>query len=242
MVRTKSSARLERILDAAALTFLELGYRRTKLTTVARRAGVSSGSLYLYTRGKQALFELVLRRAFGETMPHAADLPFEGSAGNDLVSWLWLRFNQIAQFPLLTAAAAAPAPDAPGREMEAVLREIWAWQSRYWQALELVERCARDWPELAMLFYTQFRRGVFGVATTLIQRRMEEGAFRRYPDAATVVRVIAENVAFFAMHRHLRPDSANLDEETCRETVIAILLAGLSPAGGPFPSGAPELP
>jgi AcrR family transcriptional regulator len=239
MVRTKSSARLERILDAAALTFLEFGYRRTKLTTVARRAGVSSGSLYLYTKGKQSLFELVLRRAFGETMPHPADLPFESSAGIDLVSWLWLRFDQIAKFPLLNAAAAAPAPAAPGLEMEAVLREIWVWQSRYWQALELIERCARDWPELHMLYYKEFRRGVFGVATTLVQRRMEEGAFCPYADAATVVRVIAENIAFFAMHRHVRPDSAALDEETCRETVIAILLAGLKPAGSPPPS---ELP
>jgi AcrR family transcriptional regulator len=241
MVRSKSPARLERILAAAADTFLELGYRRTRLSIVARRAGVSVGTLYLYAESKESLFELVLRRAFGEEPPDLGAMPFEGAAGADLVAWLWRRFDEIARFPVLEAAAASSRPEDPLVEMEHVLREIWAWMSTYWQALELIERCAQDWSELHLLFYKQFRRGVLGLATSLVQRRMDEGAFRRYPDAGTVVRVIAESVAFFAMHRHIRPDSSALDENTCRETVIDMLLGGLAVAGRSVPQDSLEM-
>jgi AcrR family transcriptional regulator len=242
MARIKSPARLERILDAAADALLELGYRRTRLAEVAKRARVSVGTLYLYADSKESLFELVLRQAFGEEPPDLNAMPFEGSAGDDLIAWLWGRFNDITSFPVLEAAAASPRPEDPLLEMEHVLREIWAWVSKHWQALELIERCAQDWPELHLLFYKQFRRGVFGLATSLIQRRMDEGALRRYSDAATVVRVVAESVAFFAMHRHIRPDSSDLDEDTCRETVIAMLLAGFALTGGSTPRETQKAP
>lgn len=228
MVRTKSPARLQRILDAAAESFLEIGYRRALLGDIANRARVSVGTVYLYAESKEALFELVLRRAFGDDHPDLAAMPFGGSAGDDLIAWVWGRFEDISRFPLLEAAAARSRPADPLGEMEGVLREIWSWMSRHWQAIEIIERCARDWPELQLLFYKQFRRRVFGLAITLVSRRMDEGVFRRYADAATLVRVMAESIAFFAMHRHVRPDSADLDEDVCRETVIAMALAGLA--------------
>lgn len=232
MVRTKSRRRLGRILDAALDAFLELGYRGTRLDEVARRAGVSVGTLYLYAKGKEALFELVLRRAFKDPLPDVDHLPFAGTAGPDLVDWVWNRFQRISSFPRLEAAAAAPAPADPMAELEGIVRELWDWLSSHWQAIELIERCARDWPELHLLYYKQFRRGAFATATVCLARRMDEGVWRRYPDPATAMRVIVENVAFFAMHRHVRPDSASLDEDTCRETVIPLLLAGFDPRCG----------
>ena len=240
MARTRSAARLRRILDAAAHAFLELGYRRTRLDDVARRSRVAVGTLYLYADSKESLFELVLRRAFGESLPGMDAMPFRGSADDDLIAWVWGRFEEISRFPVLEAAATSVRPSDPLGEMERVLREIWAWMSRYWQALELIERCARDWPELHLLFYRQFRRSAFDLATSLVRRRMAEGSFRQYPDAATLVRVLAENIAFFAMHRHVRPDSADLDEDVSRETVIAMLLAGLAVPSGSAPPQPPE--
>ena len=233
MVRTRSLTRLHAILDAALSAFLEDGYRRTRLDEVARRADVSVGTLYLYAEGKDALFELVLRRALGDELPDPATLPFPASVGPVLVDWVWARWQAIADFPELEAVADAPAPPDPLTEFERVVRGIWDWQASHWQAIELIERCARDWPELHMLYYKQFRRGAFALATRYLARRMEEGALRRYPDAATAMRVIVENIAFFAMHRHIRPDSHTLDEDLSRETVVALLRAGFDPAAGP---------
>jgi len=230
MVRTRTHERLKRVLAAALWTFLESGYRGTKLQEVAERAGVSVGSLYSYVENKEALFELVLLTALHEPPPPVAALPYKSAHGPDHITWVWERLQAFAQFPKLEEAAAreaAPA-DALG-EFEEILREIWAWQSHYWQAIELIERCAKEWPDLHILYYRQFRRGAFAQASALIARRMSQGVIRHYPDAPTALRVIVENIAFFAMHRHVRPDSAELDEDIARETVIRLLVAGFTP-------------
>jgi AcrR family transcriptional regulator len=230
MVRTKSPNRLEHILSSGVSTLLELGYRGTRLDEVARRAEVSVGTLYLYVGSKEALFELALRRVLGDDLPAETVLPFRGTSGAGITDWVWKRFKKISRFPVLNAAVSAPKPADPLAELESILGEVWEWLSSHWEAIELIERCARDWPELHMLYYKQFRRGVFEKATKYMTRRMDQGALRRYDDPATAMRVVAESLAFFAMHRHIRPDSANLDEATCRDTVIKMLIAGFDPS------------
>ncbi len=197
---------------------------------VARRAGLSAGTIYLYAANKEALFEIVLRRAFGEPLPAVEELPYQPTAGPDLVEWMWGRLRDVSPFPELRKAAKGGRPQVDAmEEFDIVVREVWDWHARYWEAIELLERCAKDWPELHMLFYLQFRRELLGLGVAWLARRMEQGEVRRYPDPATAVRVIGENVAFFAMHRHVRPDSADLDEDTSRETVLTLLRAGFEP-------------
>lgn len=52
----------ERILDVALTLFLEFGYRRTTMETVARRLGVSRVTVYRYHADKAALFQAVMLR------------------------------------------------------------------------------------------------------------------------------------------------------------------------------------
>ncbi len=232
MARSKHAATLQRILDAAAQTFLEAGYQGARMEQIARRAHVAAGTPYLYVDAKEALFRLVLMRAFGDPLPAVETLPFRGSVGPDLVEWVWQRLLAASPFARLRAAAAkGPEPEDAIGEFEGVVREVWDWQSRHWQAIELIERCARDWPELNMLFYAEFRRGLLGLGASWLEKRMRTGRLRRYPDAATAARVIAENIAFFAMHRHIRPDSKDLDETMCRETVVLLLRNAFAPGG-----------
>ncbi|MEO8032079.1 MAG: TetR/AcrR family transcriptional regulator [Gemmatimonadota bacterium] len=49
------------ILDAALLLFSEQGFARTKLEEVAKKAGVSKGTVYLYFESKDALFQAIVR-------------------------------------------------------------------------------------------------------------------------------------------------------------------------------------
>ena len=50
------------ILDAATTVFGEQGFARARLEDVAKRAGVSKGTLYLYFDSKEALFREMVRR------------------------------------------------------------------------------------------------------------------------------------------------------------------------------------
>jgi AcrR family transcriptional regulator len=57
----RPEARPDEILDAALAIFGESGFARAKLDDVARLAGVSKGTLYLYFDSKESLFREMVR-------------------------------------------------------------------------------------------------------------------------------------------------------------------------------------
>jgi AcrR family transcriptional regulator len=59
--RRRKEARPSEIVEAARLTFLDKGFAATRVEDIARRAGVSKGTVYLYFPTKEALFEGVVR-------------------------------------------------------------------------------------------------------------------------------------------------------------------------------------
>ncbi|HEV8383119.1 MAG TPA: TetR/AcrR family transcriptional regulator [Gemmatimonadales bacterium] len=60
--RRRKDARPEEIINAALDVFAERGFAATKLEDVARRAGVTKGTIYLYFDGKEALFKALVRQ------------------------------------------------------------------------------------------------------------------------------------------------------------------------------------
>src|ERR1700674_5981226 len=56
-----SAARREAILAAALDEFSARGFAAARLDDVARRAGVAKGTIYLYFRDKEALFQELVR-------------------------------------------------------------------------------------------------------------------------------------------------------------------------------------
>ena len=57
----RKGARPSELLTAALELFVERGYAATRLEDVAKRAGVSKGTVYLYFPGKEELFKAVVR-------------------------------------------------------------------------------------------------------------------------------------------------------------------------------------
>jgi len=83
----RPDARPEEILEAAKHVFGESGYTGTKLEDVARRAGVSKGTLYLYFDSKEALFREMVRAKVVTALAHAEETvrTFDGSSRELLV-------------------------------------------------------------------------------------------------------------------------------------------------------------
>jgi len=74
--QARSKATVDAILTAAARILVEAGYERANVNDVARRAGVSVGSLYQYYPTKEALVSAVLQRdAERSTALYEAGLP-----------------------------------------------------------------------------------------------------------------------------------------------------------------------
>ena len=57
----RKDARPRELLDAALALFVEQGFAATKVEEVAKRAGVSKGTLFLYFATKEELFKAVVR-------------------------------------------------------------------------------------------------------------------------------------------------------------------------------------
>lgn len=63
----------ERILEAAADTFMELGYGGASMDEITRRAGVSKATVYAHFAGKEELFSQVVGRACRQAFEGAID-------------------------------------------------------------------------------------------------------------------------------------------------------------------------
>src|SRR5437899_10428867 len=113
----RKDARPEEIVAAALDVFVEHGFAGARLEDVARRAGVTKGTVYLYFKSKEALFKAVVRQtivpaiAQGEALAQA----FTGSARELLERlvreyWRLVGETALAGIPKLIIAEAANFP------------------------------------------------------------------------------------------------------------------------------------
>jgi AcrR family transcriptional regulator len=113
----RARVRVERMIDAAATTFGELGYARTTTNRIAEQAGVHVPSLYQYFVNKDALIAELWDRHVGEVMGMLAtmigqyrDTPVADTSRMYVRSVLELH----AARPALLAVLYAEAPRIPG--------------------------------------------------------------------------------------------------------------------------------
>ena len=80
--RRRKDARPEEIISAALEVFTDRGFAATKLEEVARRAGVTKGTIYLYFEDKEALFKALIRQTIVPVIAQGEELArsFTGSA------------------------------------------------------------------------------------------------------------------------------------------------------------------
>src|SRR5712692_3727817 len=107
----RKDARPGEIVAAALEVFGERGFAATKLADVARRAGVTKGTLYLYFDSKEALFKAVVRETIVPVIAQGEALAqsFTGSA-RELVEqlvreyWRMVGETAVAGIPKLMLA------------------------------------------------------------------------------------------------------------------------------------------
>ena len=97
--RRRKDARPAELLDAALALFVEKGFAATRSEEVARAAGVSKGTLYLYFPSKEELLKAVIQHFLGTEIETgmaeaaAADGPVAEAMEQLLVTW-WTRIYE----------------------------------------------------------------------------------------------------------------------------------------------------
>jgi AcrR family transcriptional regulator len=75
---TEDSAKRRQILDGARAVFLSQGFDAASMGEIARAAGVSKGTLYVYFDSKEELFEEIVEQQCGTQAEGLFDLSAEG--------------------------------------------------------------------------------------------------------------------------------------------------------------------
>ena len=228
MVRRRPPDRFAQILDAALTVFSRQGFRRTQMNDVAKEAGVAPGTLYSYVESKEALFALVLARAHESGAPLPAELPVRAPTNEDLVAAIGEGVRWEDRLPTLHAALRRTRVTDARAELDAVIGELWDLFADTREVADLLERSARDWPDLAIVFYERLRGSLLGDLTAYVDKRARRGHFAPTDHPDVVARFIIESVVWFARHRHHDPD-IDVPDDVARATIVPVVVRALLP-------------
>lgn len=196
--RRRKEARPEEIVAAARATFVEHGFAATRVDEIARRAGASKGTVYLYFPTKEALFEAVMR---------ADVLPIiEGAHA------------------MLTADQETPAPEQLRFVLDTFYRELVATDRRLLLHLMIAEGPRFPW--LSAFYHRTFITKGSALIAALIRRGVARGEFvanglDEFPKIVVGPAILA------ALYCILFADHAPLELERYKEAHYAAVLRAL---------------
>ncbi|MCW9012437.1 MAG: TetR/AcrR family transcriptional regulator [Gammaproteobacteria bacterium] len=183
--KRRKEARPEEILDAALALFTEKGFSATRMVDVAKKAGISKGTLYLYFDNKEAIFRSVIQEKITPQLSRVEDLieHFEGSSAELLQQIIQHWWNSIGQ----TELSAIP---------------------------KLVVSEAGNFPEFAEFFVNNVVKRARKLMASAISRGMASGEFNVY-EPETVARLVISPLVQMVIWMHsLQPydDAMNVDD------------------------------
>lgn len=197
----RPEARPEELLDAALQVFGERGFTAAKLEEVARRAGVSKGTVYLYFDSKDALFREMVRSKIGVAVTEFENFAaeFEGDSRElieALLRKLWHFMNHRDR----------------ARLARVVISEI------------------SNFPDLARFYFDEVVLRVRRVLRLAIERGIAEGVFRKN-DAEFTGRAMQTLTIQLAQYQHFMNsyDPAPQDDDRVLTGLLDLILHGLAP-------------
>jgi len=114
----RKQARPGELIEAALDVFVEHGYAGARLDDIAQRAGVTKGTVYLYFKDKEELFEAVVRETLGSLLRrgHAIANEYEGTSAQllrEVLEGWWrdiVQHDRVSALPKLMIAEAGNFP------------------------------------------------------------------------------------------------------------------------------------
>jgi AcrR family transcriptional regulator len=195
----RSEDRPREICAAALEVFAEKGFAAAKLDEIARRAGVSKGTLYLYFKDKEELFRAVVRNNVSPNIDSVRDAILASD----------LPFAQLA--PMFLARLSAVAGSMPlGAVVKMVIGE------------------SGNFPELARVWHDQVVSKALAVLVALIERAQQKGEVRPGDPRLHAFTLMGPMLMGLIYREVLQPaGGAPLDIEALAKQHSETVLAGL---------------
>src|SRR5471032_2156279 len=141
----RSAARRDAILSAALEEFSASGFEATRLDDVAKRANVAKGTIYLYFRDKESLFQELIRTML---------TPLVGTIE-------------------ALGAADVPMSMLADRIVDLFVREV--YETRRKDVIRLMITEGRRFPKLAEFYYREVLSRIIGAVRALLRRAAARG-------------------------------------------------------------------
>jgi AcrR family transcriptional regulator len=197
----RKQARPAEILDAALKVFAEKGFAGARMDDIARRAGVTKGTIYLYFENKEAVFKTLVRDSIGATLAGVTQdvRGLKGSARD------MLRFALNAMAHLLTNSDRVVLP-------------------------KIIIAESGNFPELARFYREEVIDRGLALLSSLIERGIAQGEFRSVA-VEHAVRLCIAPVLLGAIWRttFARLDPEPYDYQGLIDTHLDVLFQGLAP-------------
>lgn len=164
--KARQAERRQAILAAALTEFSARGFTATRLDDVARRAGIAKGTIYLYFRDKESLFQEIIRTMLS---------PLVGTIEA-------LRDADV------------PARALADRLVELFVREV--FQTRRKDVIRLMIAEGPRFPKLAEFYYREVLSRIIAALRALLRRAHERGeissdAVVRFPQLIAAPGIVA---------------------------------------------------
>ena len=162
--KRSAHARFPEVIAAAVRVFATDGYKAARMSDVAREAGLSEAALYRYVDGKEDLFVLAIRHSLlleplpAEDDPNGA-FPLKAPPLADMIREAREFVAAEVPFGSLADALVRAEVSDPAAELESIMRELFTLEEQTSQAADMIERSARELPELADLLNSGPSRG-----------------------------------------------------------------------------------
>jgi len=217
--------KLPLIVAGAVRAFAQHGFSRTQMAEVAQESGVALGTLYRYAPSKEALFHMALLFGAGATEREIAS-----AQSDERLFEIVSRFVVGLDLPRQIAETEKAASNA-AQPVTAFFGGLYDRIDRIHPALRILDRSAREWPDLEVLFATHVRAPAILAIEHFLREAGARGEIGRVSDAPSTARLILEMITWFAMHRRYTPSSADITDGRARETVLEFTEAALRPSG-----------
>jgi AcrR family transcriptional regulator len=225
MVRPIPQDRLRRLVEVATAIFIDRGFRHTRMDDVAEALEVAKGTLYLYVESKEALFDLVCRSA-DRPFEQPAELPVKTPPPRATLQHIVERLAAGQVMPALAEALTARRRSTRD-ELGAIVGDIYDALARNRVGIKVVDRAARDIPELGQIWFGGARGALVDTLSHYLSERMGAGRVRSLADVGIAARFVVETCAFWAVHRHWDSGRQDLPEERVRAAVVDLVTTAL---------------
>jgi hypothetical protein len=162
-----------------------------------------------------------------EVFAEIPQLPIRTPKPGATIAYVRQRLAESQALPLLTKALARARGATPTGEFQNIVRELYGMVERNRYGLKLLDRTAKDQPELAALWFEGARDGLLAALTGYLKREMARGTMRKIPDVAVAARFIIETVVFWGVHRYWDSHPQTVNNVAARETAVQLIVKAL---------------